>query len=120
MMLLVIYMFKKFIEEYTNELKEKENKSTYNKASLISLIFSLTFILIWTILIILTYALKAELAQIVLIIISFVFSYIINPIILLVSVFFLILQWKLTFNKYTILSLIGCMLLFSTTIISIF
>ena len=39
MMLLVIYMFKKFIEEYTNELKEKENKSTYNKASLISLIF---------------------------------------------------------------------------------
>ena len=113
-------MFKKFIEEYTNALKEKENKTTYNKASLISLILSLIFTLIWVTLMILTHTIHFELARATLIIITFVISYVINPIILCFSIFFLVLQWKINFNKYTVCSLIGNLILLSTIIISIF
>ena len=113
-------MFKKFSEEYTNALKQKENKSSYNKASLISLIFSVIFTLVWIFLMILTHTIHFEFARAILIIVLFVFSYIINPIILCFSILFLVLQWKITFNKYTICSLIGNVLLLTTIILSIF
>ena len=113
-------MFKKFIDEYLLVLQEKENKSLYKKAGLISLIISLSFCIIWLITTILIFTINNGLFHATLFILSFLLSYIVNPLILIATIFFLILQWKVAFNKYTLFSLMSNILLLSTTIISIF
>ena len=113
-------MFKKFIEEYLLVLQEKENKSLYKKAGLISLIISLSFCIIWLITTILIFTINNGLFHATLFILSFLLSYIVNPLILIATIFFLVLQWKIAFNKYTLFSLTSNILLLSTTIISIF
>lgn len=113
-------MFKKFIDEYLLVLQEKENKSLYKKAGLISLIISLSFCIIWLITTILIFTINNGLFHATLFILSFLLSYIVNPLILIATIFFLVLQWKIAFNKYTLFSLISNILLLSTTIISIF
>lgn len=113
-------MFKKFIDEYLLVLQEKENKSLYKKAGLISLIISLSFCIIWLITTILIFTINNGLFHATLFILSFLLSYIVNPLILIATIFFLVLQWKIAFNKYTLFSLTSNILLLSTTIISIF
>lgn len=113
-------MFKKFIDEYLLVLQEKENKSLYKKAGLISLIISLSFCFIWLITTILIFTINNGLFHATLFILSFLLSYIVNPLILIATIFFLVLQWKIAFNKYTLFSLMSNILLLSTTIISIF
>ena len=113
-------MFIKFIDEYLLVLQEKENKSLYKKAGLISLIISLSFCIIWLITTILIFTINNGLFHATLFILSFLLSYIVNPLILIATIFFLVLQWKIAFNKYTLFSLTSNILLLSTTIISIF
>lgn len=113
-------MFKKFIDEYLLVLQGKENKPLYKKAGLISLIISLSFCFIWLITTILIFTINNGLFHATLFILSFLLSYIVNPLILIATIFFLVLQWKIAFNKYTLFSLMSNILLLSTTIISIF
>ena len=113
-------MFKKFIDEYFLIKDQKENKSSYSKAGLISLTLSSIFILLWLIITILIFTLSNSFFHAILIVVSFILSYIVHPLILISTIFFLILQWKITFNKFTLISLISNILLFSTIIISIF
>ncbi|MBE6143801.1 MAG: hypothetical protein E7177_07455 [Erysipelotrichaceae bacterium] len=114
-------MFKKILDEYLLIKNEsKENKSNYYKVGLISLIISCIFIFLWVITTILIFSINNGLLQATLLILSFLLSYIINPVMLLSSILFLVLQWKIYFNKFTLFALISNILLFSTIIISIF
>lgn len=116
---MVIYMFRKFINEYLEISKQKENKQDYYKASLISLIFSSICNISLSILIILIFTLNFNIGYSILLIVTILYSYVIAPIIILISLLFLILQLRITFNKFSIISTISLGLLIGLTITSI-
>ena len=116
--MMVIFMIKKLYEEYMEAKKEK--KSSYYKIGLISLILSLVTIILWIGLTILVKLIEGGLFQGVLLILYFVQSFIINPFFLLLSIFLLVLQWQVSFNKITLFTLIGNILLLTSIIISFF
>lgn len=112
-------MFRKFIDNYLKIKNENVKRPDYKEAGLISSIISLSFVALWILIIILTFSLDNGLVHGLILIINFVFSFVINPIMLIFTILFLILQWKITINKFTILALISNILLLSTIIISI-
>lgn len=111
-------MIKKIYEEYIKAKQEK--KSSYKQVGLISIFLSLITIILWVGLTILVKLINNGFIQGTLLITYFISSFIINPFFLLLSIFLLILQWKVSFNKITLFSLIGNILLLSSIIVSIF
>lgn len=111
-------MFKKIYENYL--LAKQEKKSSYKELGLISTILTSIVLIIWLTLIFIIKSIDVSFVQSVLIIIYFICSFILNPIFLIITVFFTILQWKITLNKYTIFSLIFNLFLLVSITISIF
>lgn len=117
---MVITMFRKFIDEYLLLNEDNEKKRNYNKAALISLLMSSIPTVLWIILIVLLYTLPMNFFYSILIILTVLFSYVINSTMFVISMVFLVLQIKVSINKYTIFSIITSSLLLLTIILSIY